>query len=1215
MAEVKLTKQQEAVVNNRGGNLLVSAAAGAGKTKVLVDRIMKQVCEEGKDIDSFLVITYTKAAAAELRAKITAALSERLSTTDAYSAGYKHINNQLFRVNNAKISTVHAYCSTLLRAHSAEAGLPGDFRVAEEQEAKVLRAAAMEDTLEALYKDIDKHPDKKAFVEELAYGRDDSAVPAIIYSIYDTIQAHPWPAQWVAECITNMDVTKYTDAAQTPWGVYIVSSTKEYIRSQLPLIHIAQDICDRDAALAAAYGPAIHEDTAKLNELLTANWDAMFLAKDRSWAKFKAIRKGTEVSEALQEQIKNIRTRYKKAVDEKLKGIYGSSKEVLADLQRTESSIRGMFALVGDFDKRFQAKKEANNVLDFSDLEHMTIRLLLNEETKEKTDVAKAVANTFTEVMVDEFQDTNGVQESIFEAISNGKNRFMVGDVKQSIYRFRLADPTIFLSHYNTYQDYTVAAEGEPRRILLSDNFRSRAEILDATNAVMSTCMSETVGGLHYGNEEALKAGRTDFIDTEDNPVELVAIDMDSTNTESSGDEDMESVAKVDIEAKYVAGRIREMLNTGEIMDESTGAMRSIRAKDIAILMQAPKRPAAHYIKALADVGIAAQSAKNGSIMDTTEVATLYAFLQVLDNPTQDIPLVAMLASPLVGFTADELAQVRMAKKDAATFYDALQTYAEKSEKAARFVHMVTELRSLIPHYKLSQIFSEILYRTDAEDVFGAMSNGEQRMANVHRFSEMIANYESGGSRGLFEFICYMEALREQGTELPQAGCSATDDAVTIMSIHSSKGLEFSIVFLTDTSRRFNSSDLKASALLHKELGAGVQAVATTKDGIHHRYPTIARNAISSKNGAEAKSEYLRILYVAMTRAKQKLIMTYCDKLSRTMQRLGSEAGYPLPSAISQSVSNPGSWILLTALCRKEAVALQRMAGTIPFHMMPSQYPWDIKVVKAADVGGKTMTLSEIESSLEADETEEATVVGEEVYPELDIDKLEKDLAFSYEHQASVEMPAKLAATNLTAHEKKITINRPNFAKKTGFTAAERGTATHTFMQYADYALCANACRNGTHAGYEAIESEIDRMVTKKYITEDDAKAIYQDALLTLFKSDVGQRLGNIAPGHMQREFPFALLLPAKDILGDDAPDDDIMVQGIIDLYVVTDDGIEIIDFKTDYVSNTDEEEEKAKLYANQLGLYAKALKHIFHTDVKSKSIIFLRNAHEVTVA
>ena len=367
MAGIKLTKQQEAVINDRGGNLLVSEAAGAGKTKVLVDRIMKEVCEEGKDIDSFLVITYTKAAAAELRAKVMAALSERMSSTDMRDASYEHISHQLLRINSAKISTVHAYCSTLLRAHSAEAGLPSDFRVAEEQEAKVLRSAAMEDTLEALYKDIDKHPDKKAFVEELAYGRDDSAVPAIIYSIYDTIQAHPWPAQWVAECLDNMDVTKYTDAAETPWGAYIVSSTKEYIRSQLPLIRTAQDICDRDEALSTAYSPAIHEDAVKLEDILNANWDSVFLIKDRGWAKLKSIRKNTNVSEALQEQIKSIRTRYKKAVDEKLKGIYGPSKEVLADLQRTESSIRGMFALVADFDTRFQAKKEANNVLDFSD--------------------------------------------------------------------------------------------------------------------------------------------------------------------------------------------------------------------------------------------------------------------------------------------------------------------------------------------------------------------------------------------------------------------------------------------------------------------------------------------------------------------------------------------------------------------------------------------------------------------------------------------------------------------------------------------------------------------------------------------------------------------------------------------------------------------------------------------------------------------------------
>lgn len=1195
-----LTEQQQEVVNNRGGDLLVSAAAGSGKTKVLVDRIMARVCDEGRNINDFLVITYTRAAAAELRAKITAELSKRL----AVDPSNEHIRKQMYLAYAAQISTVHAFCSNILRSNAAMIGLPPDFRVGEEQECMVLRSATMEDLLEAAYKTIDRKPDVKAFIEKLAFGRDDAAVPAIIYNVFDTVQSHPWPEQWVAQCLANMDVNRYKDAAETPWGRYIVDNTKNYIRSQLPLVQTAIETCALDPVLSQTYGDTLAADLAKLSSLLVTNsWNSLYMAAEEKWARMKPVKKGESFSEEVQGKVKALRDRYKKAVDGKMKGIYGLSKEVLEDLQKTEASIRGMFELVGEFTDRYNAKKELHNVLDFSDLEHYTIRMLLDEKTHMRTDIAKSIEAQFVEIMVDEYQDTNGVQETIFSAISNGQNRFMVGDVKQSIYMFRLADPSIFLGHYRAFVPYYAAADGEARKIMLTKNFRSRPEILDATNAVMKTCMSPEVGGVEYGEDETLQAGREDFNPVDAPVVELAAINMDGLT--ASDNEDAEAMAKVDVEAKYVACRVKELLDGSVIQDEETGTMRPVHADDIAILLRSTKSSAPHYIKALADLGIASKSSRNGSIMDTTEVATLYSYLQVIDNPMQDIPLVAILASPLVGFTADGLAAVRMAKRDAKTFYEALQAYAVAGHKLGiDFLNQMNAFRAMAPHVRLSSLFSEILMKTDADDVFGSMSNGEQRMSNIHKFGEMIAGYEAGGSRGLFEFLCYIEALREQGTELPQASTALADEAVSILSIHASKGLEYPIVFLSDLSRRFNTGDLKGSALLHRELGAGIQVVDKE---LMYRYPTIARAAIATCAAVEAKSEELRILYVAMTRAKQKLVMTYCDKLGRTMSRLADETCDPLPPAIAQSVANPGEWVLMTALNRREADTLYGVAGTIGRPVSASKYPWAITVVNANDIVGKKLTMEELEAESVSSEEDEDTTIAPVTPFSLDIEKVAEEMKFEYPHRDATKIPAKAVATQLYKKTAAITIRRPNFAKeKEGFTAAERGTATHLFMRYANYAKCVLEGRSG-------IEEEIARMVVNGFISELNSKAIIIPALATLFASKEGKELA-LMGDRAEREFPFTILVPANELYGEDAPADKVLLQGIVDLYSITDDGIIVYDFKSDYAEDEAEEAAKAAGYKNQLDLYGKALSIIHGKPVTEKNIVFLRTGHKVAV-
>ena len=1203
--KITLTDQQTAVVNNRGGNLLVSAAAGTGKTKVLVDRIMDRICNDKKNITDFLVITYTKAAAAELRTKITAEMSKRLAD-DPNDA---HLRTQMHLAYGAKISTVHAFCADLLRSHAAEAGISADFRVGDEQETRVLRAAAMEEMLEGLYKTIDTRPNVKAFIDELGTGRDDSAVPAILYSVYDTIQSHPWPEKWTAQCIKAMDMSGVADAAETPWGAYIMESVKASLAAQLPVLDKAIAICKDEVKLAECYLPAIVDDKTKLETMLKAEtWDQMVFQKSTPWERLKTIRKAEGYSESSKELVTDMRKRYKKSIDDKTKVMYGMSEEVLEDLRMTEASVNGMFELVADFANRYTAKKELYNMLDFADLEHLCIKILTDSETGKRTDIAKSVSTRFIEIMVDEYQDTNGVQETIFNAISTGSNLFMVGDVKQSIYRFRLAEPEVFLGHYLAYKDYTEVKDGEPRKIRLTKNFRSRPEILDAANAVMRACMSPTVGGIEYTPDESLIPGKDEYPDGPSDPVELNVIDLGGIEVPSDTEDVLESVAKSDVEAEYVASRIEELIETGTMFDETTGTTRKVTANDIAILMYAPRHPAAHFIKALNKRGISAKSARNGSIMDTTEVATLFCYLQVVDNPTQDIPLVSVLASPLCGFTADDLANIKMAKRDAKNFYEALEAFAKENARAQQFVDNLTTLRSLSTYTKLSRLFTRILELTDADDVFGSMENGDQRIANIRRFGEMIAAYEAGGARGLFNFICHMEALIEEDAELPQASCSTAKEAVTIMSVHASKGLEFPIVFLSDLSRKFNMSDLRDSALLDKNLGAGVQVVTSSPGVPVHRYPTIARSAIAMKTAAEAKSEAMRVLYVAMTRAKQKLVMTYCDKLGTTLDKLGNISESVMPIYMTQGVTNPGLWVLMTALTREESSAIVGVTEM----KMPSEYPWKIRCMSSGDICAKTMTMAEIDASKELvldddDDTTSSADIGAAHYDELDTDEIEKNLAFTYQYMSATRAASKAVATDMVKSDEPIVVERPKFVKEERkSTAAEQGSATHTFLQYANYKYC-------RENGKDGIQAEITRLYTAKFITDEMRKSILVNPLAKLFASDTGRELAE-ATG-IRREYAFTILAPANEVYEGTDATDKVVVQGVVDLHYVAEDGIHIVDFKTDFVKTKAEMNERASQYAPQLGVYAKALEQIYGKPVVEKSIVFVRNGGKVNVS
>ena len=1191
-----LTIEQQAVVDNHGGNLLVSAAAGAGKTKVLVERIMKKLAS-GADITNFLVITYTRAAAAELRVKIKAAISEKLRE----NPNDTHLQKQAVKVGSAQISTVHSFCSSLLKEYSIEADVPSDFILLEEQETNVLKLSAMEDAIELAYKKIESSPNLAAFINELAYGRDDSAIPAIILGVYDTIQSHPWPQEWEKQCIENMDVGRYSDAAETVWGRYIMDDIIHSLAAQKDIAENIRSLCEKDALLATAYAPTISTDIAKMEDAMRAKtWDEMFIAMTRQWNRFKPVRKSkdADIDVDLQDTVKRARDKYKALFDAKAKSLTGTSSEVLDDLRKTVPPIKGMFEMTSLFEKIYREKKNARNALDFSDLEHMSIQLLVDAKTKKPTRTAEEVNQKYMEIMIDEYQDTNAVQETIFDAVSTGYNKFMVGDIKQSIYAFRLADPTIFLRHYRDYADYKTAEPSEPRKIILSKNFRSRPEILDATNAIMKTCMSEEVGGMEYGEAEMLSSGREDFKAIASPAVELVAIDLErESEVPSEVDDEIESIVKSDAEAMYVASRISRMLEAGElIQDDETGERRPVKASDIAILLRSTKNSAKHFVKALQERGISSVCSRNISIMDTTEVASLYSYLQIIDNP-MDIPLVGVMASPLEGFTAKELVEIRVAGKAEKTYLGAVRAAAKKNWKAAQFIERFDELRELSRRSKISELLARIIELTNAADVFGAMQGGMLRNANIRKFEQMVVNYENGGTRGLFEFICYIEALKSQGAELPQASIAVNDSAVTILSVHASKGLEYPVVFLADMSRKFNMNDLKDTAMLHKDLGAGVQVLDRE---LMNRYPTIARNAIAARKAAENKSEEMRILYVALTRAKQKLVMTYAAKLSKRFMALSeAAAGGIVTPQDSQSAVCPGDWAIMTQMANGN--------GDF-FNNSWAGCPWKTDVVKIGEIIAKTATLSELEAAMEDAEKEiDGEVVHEDLYPSIDAVDVEESIKFSYKFATSVHVPAKAVATDFYEKNENISIRRPDFAQKEGFTAAEKGSFTHVFMQYANYQKCAGG-------NVHEIDMELARMVERGWLTEDQKGAVLKSAITKFFKSKVGKELSSLCPESIHREYPFSLLLPANELFAEEGtPIDKVLLEGIVDLFVEEADGLSIYDFKTDVVDD-DTILERAKKYEPQISMYGKALSVIYNKPVKKKSIIFLRTAKEIAV-
>lgn len=1157
----ELTSQQKQAVKDRGGKLLVSAAAGSGKTKVLVDRLLMYLTDpvEPANMDDFLMITYTKAAAAELRGKIASKLNERL----AEDPGNRHLQRQLQRLYLTKISTVHAFCGELLREYAYRLDIPGDFRVADEQESELLRLQVLDKLMEQLYETGE--PEELSFIDAQELGRDDRSIPQIILQVYSSAQCHTDPEKWLEQCLQNADAQGVTDASETVWGQYLLQQLHSHLELQLQAITQCARLAEENGTMEkpATLLWKIADQLQALRQKTT--WDEVVANKNVDFGRMTFAKNCTD--EVLRDRIKAVRDNCKVQLAKKLKPFADPSEQVLRDLQGCAQAAHGLVKLVQRFSAAYSSAKAARRILDFGDLEHRTLDLLWGSSRTAPTALADEIGSRFREIMVDEYQDSNAVQDAIFSALTRQRqNCFMVGDVKQSIYQFRLADPGIFLEKYHSYVPAAEAAPMQGRKVMLSSNFRSAMPVIQAVNDVFCGCMSPEVGGLSYGEEEMLYEG-VPHIAVPETEVELCAIAVEE-----------DTYAE---EAAYTARRIQELLD-GTHMVRQKDTLRPITADDIVILLRSPGSVGEEFRCALESRGIRVNFGGGGDLLQTEEISFLYAMLQVIDNPLQDIPLLAVLSSRIFRFTADDLAALRVNSRGKPV-YDSLRQ--SDMPKAQAFLETLRLLRTEARAGSLSGLIGQILVHTHMDSIFGAFDDGQVRTANLQAFYQLAADCENSGQRELTQFLDFLAAAEEKG--LSSGNERKLAGAVTIMSIHKSKGLEFPVVFLCALSRDFNREDARAQVLCHKELGIGMNCVDQYR---RVRYPSVAKKAIAAKMLSESLSEEMRVLYVAMTRARDRLIMTYASKtLQKELEALVGCMDICDRTLLTAGATCPGTWVLLTALQRTEAEPLFRLGGK-PDCVSVRQLPWRVQVVEqvsAAPVGVQT--------------PEE---LPEELPTEMDLRRLEDSLGYVYPHLAATAFPSKQTATQLKGREKDQEAaenapppkNRPHYWRKPSFAAESKksgtayGNAVHAVMQKIRFADCTSLA--ATEAALQALSGQLPA---------DTLSAVEPTVLWRFFDTPLGREL-QTAPS-LLREFKFSVLDDGEKY----APGlqgEKILLQGVVDCAMIDRTGITVVDFKTDRVTE-ETAPAAAEQYRPQVEAYANALSQIFEKPVVSAQLYF----------
>ena len=1219
---VTFTKEQQQVIDTRNRNLLVSAAAGSGKTAVLVERIIQMILnkEHPVDIDRLLVVTFTNAAAAQMRERIRQAIDRELSK-DPFN---EHLQRQAALLHKAQITTIDSFCLFVIRNHFHELGLDPGFRVADEGELKLLQQDTLNELLEQEYDAADTK--FLQCVEYFTGGSNDRLLIQYIERLYDFAESYPWPEDWLLGCTEDYKIADVEELNGTQWCRYLTSHVRFMLEELAGKLRQACRLSERPAG-PYMYGELLEKEAEMLEQASKKEtYQEQYEAMEKITFGRLPSKKDDSVDSALRVMAQQLRNEVKKQI-EKLKGdfLLRSPEQALAQMQRACPMVEELVSLVLAYEQMLTQKKREANIIDFGDMEHLALQILLTKEDGEivPTKAAKEYRECFDEILIDEYQDSNLVQEYLLTAVSGEQdgrnNRFMVGDVKQSIYKFRLARPELFMEKYHTY----TKEESDCQRIDLHKNFRSRREVLEGVNTLFQKIMGQELGGIVYDEDAALYEGAS-YPENNGNETEYLIF----TQEEESG----ESVRS--FEARAIAAKIRTLYQNFQVTDKETGALRPVQYRDMVILLRTNSGWAEEFKETLQKEGIPAYVSLRTGYFEASEIRELLQFLHVIDNPRQDIPLYGTLKSYFGGFSEEEIARIRVdetvkkiAGKDAAdnetagkdaseeaagtvnrpaALIDQLRAYdGDLKEKIADFLDTLDHYRKMSVYTPIHKLLEALIYTTGYFQYVIAKPGGEQRGANVEMLMSKAAAFEQTSFYGVFHFLRYIEQLSKYEVDYGEADIlDENADVVRIMSIHKSKGLEFPVCFVAGLSKKFNMQDTTGRLVTDMDLGIGVDEIDSE---LRIQRRMTKKNVVSLKMRLDTLAEEMRVLYVAMTRAQEKLILTAVvkdeEKLKEQIALYENTKGEDGRMRFTD-LMNAGSFLQFVLPALSEAQFISE---------------GELKEQKISEECGQILQREQLVYRITREETSEGELAQKE--------KLQQRMDRRYADEGLKELVTKTSVSELKKAqmdldfagelfpEKEIVPYIPAFMQEEqGMSGADRGSAYHRVMELLDFEKVLEAKAQTQEQNQDYMIAELERqialMVEKELLQKPWSEAVSVKKLVVFFKSSLAQRMAKAQ--HLQKlkkEQPFVLGIAADRVKPQFPHEEQVLIQGIIDAFFEEGDDLVLMDYKTDAVKTG---EELVKRYHTQMEYYTEALERIIGKKVKERIIYSFALGEEI---
>ena len=1161
------TKNQEQAIYQKGDNILVAAAAGSGKTAVLVERIINKITNENIDVDKLLVVTFTNAAATEMRERVLDAIYKKLEK----EPNNLRLQKQIVLLNKSHISTIHAFCLEVIRNNFYKTNISPNFRLANTPEIELLKMEVIEDVFDELYEKNDE--DIIKLVNTYLSYRDDDKLKELILNVYKFIQSIPYPEEWLEEQTQKFSLNLEQDFSETLWGKIIIENAKDEVRNYINTLESISKKLKDDNELEKWY-LCLLDDVNKLEKIENLNkWDEIYnYLNELSFDSWPIKR--NFVSD-LKDKAKSIRDNMREGIITKPSSIKNrvfiyNSKKANEDIYEMYPILTAIKNIVLKFSTAYREAKLEKNIIDFNDIEHLALEILVKKDEAGNyvpTEVAKHYQEMFEEIAIDEYQDSNDIQEEILKQVSKGNNIFMVGDVKQSIYKFRQAKPELFLEKYNTYKE---------NKIQLFANFRSRKNVLDLCNTIFENIMSKEFGSIEYNEKEFLNVGQ-EYLETDNKLLGEAELHIiDEAETVETEDEDEEVVLeKAEIEARLVSKRMQELINGNYYVFDKKQGYRKLQFKDIVILLRKTSGIAPIYEKELTDLGYPVFSDIGTNYFETIEIQTIMNLLKIISNPDNDIALASVLRSPIGKFTDNELIEIRI-ECPKESFYNAMLVNEKHKAKINEFFELIEDFRNKEEYLKLDELIWYIYEKTGYYNYVSLMTNGNIKTANLKMLFEKAKDYEQGSFKGLYNFINFIDRVTKHNNDMGAPKLiGENEDVIRIMSIHKSKGLEFPVVFLCGTGSQFNMMDLNANILMHSELGFGPKYINYERK---IAYNTIAKEAVKNVIKKELKEEEMRLLYVALTRAREKLIITGIDKnLKKSIeekQELLESTESVVTKGIAEKAKSYLDWI------ETVYISDERMKGLIQLFEHPKNENNSVK-----------------DEEVEKDEL----VIEDRPINE----KINEILTWKYPYTELTQIEGKSSVTKIAKkvqeNENELKLKKPKFLEgELPLTKAEIGTTVHLVLQKLDFMQ---------EYTIEKVQELLELLEQKQIITAKQKEAVPKDKILEFTKSKIFKELAEAK--EVYREQPFYINIPVQELYEIES-DENILVQGIIDLYYINkNDELVLVDYKTDYVPENGENTLKDK-YVSQLNIYKRALEHALSKEVKNTYIYSTQLGKEI---